>query len=243
MQIAFTGSTEVGHEIMKTAAKDIKRVTLELGGKSPMIVLDDADLDKAVATAHLGLFLNQGQCCCASSRIFVHEKIYDQFVERTVKMAKGRKLGAGWQQGITQGPQVSKEQQDKVLSYIESGRKQGAKVETGGTNGGFKKGFFVEPTVFTGVKDDMTIAQEEIFGPVMSILKFNDIDEVLKRANNTSKFDSTVCLVLPNSTSCRACQARCLSFDSCNSLVFLCAQITVWQRLCSRATLSRLSAS
>lgn len=183
-KIAFTGSTEVGLEIMKNAAKDLKRVTLELGGKSPAIVLEDADLDKAVASTHLGLFLNQGQCCCAGSRVFVHEKIYDQFVEKSVAAARQRRVGPGWDKTTQQGPQVSKEQQDRVLSYIASGKKEGARLVLGGNAVG-NKGYFVEPTVFADVQDDMKIAKEEIFGPVMSILKFKTIDEVVKRANNT----------------------------------------------------------
>jgi len=183
-KVAFTGSTEVGLEIMKNAARDLKRVTLELGGKSPVIVCADADLDKAVATAHVGLFLNQGQCCCAGSRILVHESIYDKFVEKSVAMAKGRKVGPGWDPSSQQGPQVSKEQQDRVLNYIKSGKEQGAKLMIGGNAWG-KKGFFVEPTVFADVKDHMKIAQEEIFGPVMSIMKYKDVEEAIKRANNT----------------------------------------------------------
>jgi len=184
-KIAFTGSTEVGIEIMRNAAIDVKRVTLELGGKSPLIILDDANIDRAVETAHVGLFLNQGQCCCASSRIFVHEKVYDEFVKKSVELAKQRKLGFGWEKETTQGPQISKEQQDKILNYIKSGKNQGAKLLLGGGKGNFKKGYFVEPTVFADVQDNMTIAQEEIFGPVMSVLKFKDVDEVIKRANNT----------------------------------------------------------
>jgi len=184
-KIAFTGSTEVGHEIMSTAAAHFKRVTLELGGKSPLVVCADADIDKAVAGAHLALFLNQGQCCCAGSRVFVDEKIYDQFVEKSVALAKQRKVGPGWEIATQQGPQVSLEQQQRILGYINLGKQQGAKLMTGGGNGGFKKGFFVEPTVFADVQDHMTIAQEEIFGPVMSILKFKDLDEVLHRANKS----------------------------------------------------------
>jgi len=184
-KIAFTGSTEVGIEIMKNAAIDIRRVTLELGGKSPLIIMDDANIDKAVETAHVGLFFNQGQCCCASSRIFVHEKVYDQFVKKSVDLAKQRKIGHGWEKDVTHGPQVSKEQQDKVLGLINSGKQQGAKLLLGGGKGPFQKGYFVQPTVFTEVQDNMTIAKEEIFGPVMSVLKFRDVDEVIKRSNNT----------------------------------------------------------
>jgi aldehyde dehydrogenase (NAD+) len=184
-KIAFTGSTEVGHEIMRTASKNFKRVTLELGGKSPLIVCADADLDKAAAGAHVALFLNQGQCCCAGSRIYVDEKIYDKFVEKSIQLAKSRKLGYGWLLDTQQGPQVSQEQQEKILEYIKSGKEQGARLLLGGGRGNFKKGYFVEPTVFADVRDDMKIAQEEIFGPVMSILKYKSIDEVIQRANKT----------------------------------------------------------
>jgi len=184
-KVAFTGSTEVGHEIMRNASRDLKRVTLELGGKSPLIVFPDANIDAAVEGAHIGLFFNQGQCCCAGSRIFVHERVYDEFVAKSVKLAKSRKVGPGWEADVSQGPQVSDEQQNKILAYIQSGVQAGAKLMTGGGRGPSKKGYFVEPTVFADVQDDMKIAQEEIFGPVMSILKFRETDEVLKRANKT----------------------------------------------------------
>jgi aldehyde dehydrogenase (NAD+) len=184
-KIAFTGSTEVGKIIMKNAAATMKRVTLELGGKSPNIVLDDCDLDAAVAGSHFGLYFNQGQCCCAGSRLFVHEKIYDKFIERITAINKTRKLGDPLDMETEQGPQVNKEQFDKILGYIESGKQQGAKCLTGGKRFG-DRGYYIEPTLFTDVKDEMTIAQEEIFGPVMSILKFKDLDEVAARANNNS---------------------------------------------------------
>lgn len=184
-KVAFTGSTEVGLKIMQnsTAGNKLRRVTLELGGKSPNIIMDDADIDLAVAQANFALFFNQGQCCIAGSRTFVHEKIYDQFVEKAVKNAKTAILGEGVDAKTTQGPQVSKEQQDKILNYIDLGKKEGARLLTGGGRPS-RKGYFVEPTVFADVTDDMTIAREEIFGPVMSILKFSDIEDVIKRANN-----------------------------------------------------------
>lgn len=183
-KIAFTGSTEVGQIVMETAAKSMKRVTLELGGKSPAIIFADSDLQKAVETAHLGLFLNQGQCCCAGSRLFVEESIYDKVVDLSVAVAKERKVGNSFDLSTRQGPQVSQEQMDKVLAYIETGKKEGAKLKTGGKRFG-DRGYFIEPTVFADVTDDMTIAREEIFGPVMSIIKFKDIKEVVRRANNT----------------------------------------------------------
>ncbi|HEY3246525.1 MAG TPA: aldehyde dehydrogenase family protein [Phycisphaerae bacterium] len=184
-KVAFTGSTEVGHLIMENAAKsNLKRITLELGGKSPNIVFADADLDQAVEGAHFALFFNQGQCCCAGSRLFVEEKVYDQFVEKSVARAKKRKVGDPFAADTEQGPQVDKDQFNKVMSYIEAGKREGAKLLTGGGRAG-DRGFFVEPTVFADVKDEMKIAQEEIFGPVMSIIKFKDINDVIKRANQT----------------------------------------------------------
>jgi aldehyde dehydrogenase (NAD+) len=184
-KVAFTGSTEVGHLIMEASAKsNLKRVTLELGGKSPNIVFADADMDQAVEGSHFALFFNQGQCCCAGSRLFVEEKCYDEFVERSVARAKKRTVGDPLDPTTEQGPQVDNTQFDKVMSYVESGKKEGAKLLCGGDRVG-NRGYFVRPTVFADVKDDMKIAQEEIFGPVMTILKFRDIDELVERANKT----------------------------------------------------------
>ncbi|MGA8029270.1 MAG: aldehyde dehydrogenase family protein [Bryobacteraceae bacterium] len=184
-KVAFTGSTEVGHLIMKAAAEtNLKRVTLELGGKSPNIVFADSDLDQAVEGSHFALFFNQGQCCCAGSRVFVEEKIYDQFVERSTERAKRRTVGDPLDKKTEQGPQVDNEQFNKVMGYVDSGKKEGAKLMCGGDRVG-DRGYFVAPTVFADVKDDMKIAQEEIFGPVMSILKFADMDELVDRANKT----------------------------------------------------------
>ncbi|MBV9084077.1 MAG: aldehyde dehydrogenase family protein [Acidobacteriaceae bacterium] len=182
-KVAFTGSTEVGHLIMKAAAEsNLKRVTLELGGKSPNIVFADSDLDQAVEGSHFALFFNQGQCCCAGSRAFVEEKIYDEFVQRSTERAKRRTVGNPFDPKTEQGPQVDNDQFNKVLSYIEAGKQQGAKLMCGGERVG-DRGYFVAPTVFADVKDDMRIAQEEIFGPVMSILKFKDMDDLVERAN------------------------------------------------------------
>jgi len=181
-KIAFTGSTNIGRLIQTSA--NLKRVTLELGGKSPVIVCDDADLDVAVASCHVGLFLNQGQCCCAGSRIYVQDTIYDAFVEKIVAKAKSIQIGAYDEPNAEQGPQVDSLQFDRVLEYIAKGKKEGATVATGGERHG-EKGYFVQPTIFTDVSDDMTIAKEEIFGPVMALMKFTSDEEVVERANAT----------------------------------------------------------
>ena len=184
-KVAFTGSTEVGHLIMEAAAKsNLKRVTLELGGKSPNIVFADTDLDDAVEGAHFGLFFNHGQCCCAGSRVFVEEKIYDQFVEKSGVRARNRTVGDPFDSHTEQGPQIDQAQFDKVMGYIDSGRGEGAKLVCGGERVG-DRGYFIQPTVFADVQDNMTIAKEEIFGPVMSVIPFKTIDEVVARANRT----------------------------------------------------------
>jgi len=184
-KVAFTGSTEVGHLIMKAAAEsNLKRITLELGGKSPNIVFADADADAAIQGAYFALFFNQGQCCCAGSRLFVEEKIHGQFVEKLTEIAKKRRVGDPFDMKTQQGPQVSREQYDRVTQYIDIGNREGAKLVAGGKRVG-DKGFFVEPTVFDNVKDDMKIAQEEIFGPVLCVMPFKDVDEVIARANKT----------------------------------------------------------
>jgi aldehyde dehydrogenase (NAD+) len=184
-KVAFTGSTEVGHLIMEAAAKsNLKRVTLELGGKSPNIVFADADMEEAIEGCHFGLFFNQGQCCCAGSRLFVESKCYDEFVERSITRAKRRTVGDPMDPNTEQGPQVDDVQFNKVMGYIESGKRDGAKLAHGGERVG-SRGYFIEPTVFVDVKDDMQIAREEIFGPVMSIIKFDDLNDVVRRANKT----------------------------------------------------------
>ena len=183
-KIAFTGHYETAQKIMVDAAGTLKRLTFELGGKSPNVVFADADLDAAVAGAEFGLFFNQGQCCCAGSRLFVEEKVHDQFVEKVVARAKERKLGNPFDLETTQGPQVDADQFNKILSYIDKGKSEGAKCLTGGQRHG-NKGYFIEPTVFDHVTDNMAIARDEIFGPVMSILPFKNVDEIIDRANNT----------------------------------------------------------
>src|SRR6267154_1148047 len=184
-KVAFTGSTEVGRLIMTAAAQsNLKRVTLELGGKSPNIVFADTDLDAAVEGAHMGIFVNQGQSCCAGSRVFVEEKIYQQFVEKSVARAAKRRVSDPLDPTTDQGPQVDQSQFDRIMGYIESGRTEGATLACGGERVG-NRGYFIRPTVFADVQDDMTIAREEIFGPVMSVIAFKDVDEAIARANNT----------------------------------------------------------
>ena len=184
-KISFTGSTEVGRQILaKNGHPNIKRITLELGGKSANIILDDADIDSALLHAHAGVFGNQGQSCNAGTRLYVHSKIYDDFVERSVKLAKERILGDPFSAETTQGPQINASQQKKIHGYIKSGLEQNARLLTGKSlyQG---KGYFVNPAVFVDVKEEMNIAKEEIFGPVMSILRFNDDAEVVQRANSS----------------------------------------------------------
>jgi aldehyde dehydrogenase (NAD+) len=184
-KVAFTGSGEVGHLIMEAAGRsNLKRVSLELGGKSPNIVFADADMDQAIEGSHFALFFNQGQACCAGSRLFVEDKVYDEFVDKSVARASRRTVGDPFDATTEQGPQIDCIQFDKVMSYIDSGKCEGAELLTGGKRVG-DRGYFIEPTVFANVKDEMKIAREEIFGPVMSIIKFHDIDEVVERANNT----------------------------------------------------------
>jgi aldehyde dehydrogenase (NAD+) len=183
-KIAFTGHYETAQKIMIDAAGTLKRLTFELGGKSPNVVFADADLDAAVAGAEFGLFFNQGQCCCAGSRLFVEQSVHDKFVEKVVARAKQRQIGDPFDPNTTQGPQVDADQFNKIMSYIDKGKSEGAQCQTGGNRVG-TKGFFIEPTVFTGVRDEMAIATDEIFGPVMSILPFNGVDEIIERANST----------------------------------------------------------
>ncbi|XP_051750868.1 aldehyde dehydrogenase, mitochondrial-like [Ctenopharyngodon idella] len=184
-KVAFTGSTDVGHLIQRASStSNLKKVTLELGGKSPNIILSDANMEEAVEQSHFALFFNQGQCCCAGSRTYVQESIYDEFVERSVERAKKRVVGDPFDLKTEQGPQVDEEQFQKILGYISSGKREGAKLMCGG-GAAADRGYFIQPTVFGDVKDDMTIAREEIFGPVMQILKFKSLEEVIERANDS----------------------------------------------------------
>jgi aldehyde dehydrogenase (NAD+) len=185
-KIAFTGSTVVGQEIMRSAADTMKRLTLELGGKSPNIVFADADIDSAVKGAITGIFYGKGEVCNAGSRLFLESKIQDEFLEKLVARAKKMQPADPLDPKTRMGAIVSQEQMKTVLGYIETGKKEGAKLIAGGNrvsvDGG--KGFFIEPTIFGGVKNEMTIAQEEIFGPVLATLSFDDIDQVIQQANN-----------------------------------------------------------
>ncbi|XP_036087939.1 aldehyde dehydrogenase family 1 member A3 isoform X3 [Rousettus aegyptiacus] len=183
-KIAFTGSIEVGKLVKEAASRsNLKRVTLELGGKNPCIVCADADLDLAVQCAHQGVFFNQGQCCTAASRVFVEEQVYAEFVRRSVEFAKKRPVGDPFDVRTEQGPQIDQHQFDRILDLIESGKEEGAKLECGGS--AMKdRGLFIKPTVFSEVTDTMRIAKEEIFGPVQPILKFKTMEEVIRRANS-----------------------------------------------------------
>ncbi len=183
-KIAFTGSTEVGKSIMERASKTLKRVTLELGGKSPNIILPDADLSKAIPGALNGVMFNQGQVCCAGSRVFIQKKQFDNVVADMASHAEKIKQGAGLHSDTEIGPLVSIEQQNRVLGYIEKGINEGAELVVGGQKP-FEEGYFVSPTIFANVKDEMTIAKEEIFGPVISAMPYDDLDELIARANNS----------------------------------------------------------
>ncbi|TDI96486.1 MAG: aldehyde dehydrogenase family protein [Deltaproteobacteria bacterium] len=187
-KVAFTGSTEVGHEIVKASAGNLKRVSLELGGKSPCIVLDDADIELAAEGVAGAIFFNHGQCCCAGSRIFAGPKVREELTERVVEIAKNTKLGDGFDPETAMGPLVSGEQYDRVCNYIGSGEEQGAKLLVGGRQRprGLDRGYFVSPTIFSEVRSDMSIVREEIFGPVVVIQPFEDPEEVVAKGNDTA---------------------------------------------------------
>ncbi|KAL1642454.1 aldehyde dehydrogenase (NAD(P)(+)) ald5 [Diplodia intermedia] len=185
-KIAFTGSTVIGRQILKSAAgSNLKKVTLELGGKSPNIVFEDADIDNAISWVNFGIFFNHGQCCCAGSRIYVQESIYDKFLARFKERALQNVVGDPFDQGTFQGPQVSQLQFDRIMSYIEHGKSSGATCETGGKRKG-DKGYFIEPTIFSNVTEDMKIMQEEIFGPVCAIAKFKTREDAIRIGNSTT---------------------------------------------------------
>ncbi|CAI0628955.1 unnamed protein product [Linum tenue] len=184
-KVSFTGSTEVGRKVMQAAAlSNLKPVSLELGGKSPVLIFDDADVDKAVDLALLAIFYNKGEVCAAGSRVFVQEGIYDEFVKKLAVKAKEWTVGDPLDPTTRVGPQVNKTQFERVLSYIEHGKREGATLLTGGKPAA-ETGFYIQPTVFTDVKEDMMISRDEIFGPVMALMKFKTIEEGIKYANNT----------------------------------------------------------
>ncbi|CAG7846154.1 Aldehyde dehydrogenase Short=ALDDH; Short=ALDH [Serendipita indica DSM 11827] len=184
-KVAFTGSTLVGRSIMKAAASsNLKKVTLELGGKSPNIIFDDADIDQAVKWSAFGIFFNHGQCCCAGSRVYVQASIYDKFVDLFTKHVKTLKVGDPFEADTFQGPQVSQTQQERIMGYINSGKAEGATVHMGGDRHG-EDGYFIQPTVFTDTTPDMTICREEIFGPVVVVSKFEDEKDIIKQANDS----------------------------------------------------------
>lgn len=187
-KVAFTGGTSTGRSIMKAASSNIKNISLELGGKSPNIVFDDADFETAVDYALFAIFCNQGQVCSAGSRLILQEGIYDRFIERLAARAKRIKIGKGTDEGIEMGPLISEEHMNKVLKYIEYGKEEGAKLVCGGNRiltDELKNGYFVEPTIFIDTTPDMKIVREEIFGPVLAVQKFKDEKEAVYLANNT----------------------------------------------------------
>ncbi len=186
-KVAFTGSTEVGKGIMREAAGTLKRVSLELGGKSPNIVFADADMEAAVRGALTGIFYNKGEVCAAGSRLLLEERVHDEFLAKLTERVKGLKVGDPLDKATRMGPVVSKQQLDTVMGYIEAGRKEGARVVAGGERAsvGNGKGYFVQPTIFAGVKNSMKIAREEIFGPVLAVIPFKDVDEGIARGNET----------------------------------------------------------
>src|SRR5712692_3438551 len=182
-KIAFTGSTEVGKLIVQAAAGNLKKVSLELGGKSPNVVFKDADLDVAVAGAASAIFFNHGQCCCAGSRLYVEQDIFDKVVDGVAERAKKINVGPGLDPKTEMGPLVSQEQLNRVCSYLDSGASQGAKAVVGGHKKG-DKGYFVEPTVLVDTTEDMKVVQEEIFGPVVVAMPFTNAEELVPRAND-----------------------------------------------------------
>ena len=181
-KIAFTGGSATGRIIMQAASKNLKRISLELGGKSPNIVFADSDIDSAVDGAMTGIFFNQGEVCCAGSRLFIEKSIHEEFIDKLSNKAANMRVGNPEDTGTQMGAQVSKEQFDKILGYIETGKQEGAKLVTGGERCG-ERGYFIKPTIFDAVDNNMRIAKEEIFGPVVSAITFDDVDEVVRQGN------------------------------------------------------------
>jgi acyl-CoA reductase-like NAD-dependent aldehyde dehydrogenase len=183
-KIAFTGSTAVGRHVLQASAGNMKKVTLELGGKSPNIIFDDADLDVALPAAAMTISRNSGQICSAGTRLLVHESLHDEVAERVAGLVAGYKVGSPFDSDTQLGPLISARQMERVLSYVDTGKNEGARVSLGGGRVG-QSGYFVRPTVFSQVSNDMRIAREEIFGPVLSIIPFKDENDAAAKANDT----------------------------------------------------------
>ena len=183
-KIAFTGSTEVGKLILKAAAGNLKKVSLELGGKSPNIVFQDADIDATIPGAAMAIFFNHGQCCCAGSRLYIEDKQFDKVVDGVSQLASKIRIGPGLEPTTDMGPLVSEEQLNRVCGYLESGYKEGAKAAVGGSRYG-DKGYFVKPTVLVNTNEKMKVVREEIFGPVVTAIPFKDVDDLIAKANDS----------------------------------------------------------
>jgi acyl-CoA reductase-like NAD-dependent aldehyde dehydrogenase len=187
-KIAFTGEDKTGQKIVQASTGNLKRVSLELGGKAPNIVFADADIDAAVRGAITGIFFNQGQVCCAGSRLFLEKSIHDEFMTKLQERVSKMQQGNGMDEKTQIGPQVSREQQERIMNYIGIAQKEGAKLCAGGEapGGDLSKGYFVKPTIFSGVNNEMRIAQEEVFGPVLAVIPFSSVDEVAEQANKVN---------------------------------------------------------
>jgi aldehyde dehydrogenase (NAD+) len=185
-KVAFTGSTAIGRKVLQAAAEsNMKRTTLELGGKSPNIVFADCDFEQTVATSLEGVYMNAGQCCCAGTRLLVQDTIYDKFINRLAELATQRKIGNPFNDETEQGPVIDEEQFNRIMDYIKVGKQEGARLVAGGYQVG-DKGYFIAPTIFVDVDDNMRISKEEIFGPVLVVEKFSSMDEAIEKANNTN---------------------------------------------------------
>ncbi len=223
-KISFTGSTATGKRIMRTAAEDLKRVSLELGGKNPVVVFDDVDIEAAVEWVAFGAFINQGQVCTATSRLLIQDGIADRFLKRLVEVTEAIRVGAGTEEGVKMGPLVSQPQYDKVMAYIGAGRAAGAKVLTGGGRPmGRDAGFFVQPTIFAGVTPDMSIWREEIFGPVLSVMRFADEAEAVRLANDTAYGLAATVLTADAARAERVADAldAGITWQNCNNMVVI----------------------
>lgn len=187
-KVAFTGEDKTGRKIVEYSGGNLKRVSLELGGKAPNIVFADADMDAAVKGAIMGIFFNQGQVCCAGSRLFLESSIHDEFLTKLTERAKNLRQGPGLDEKTQIGPQVSKEQQERIMNYVKIAQGEGANLVCGGETptGDLSKGYFVKPTIFKGVKNEMRIAQEEVFGPLLAVIPFNSMEEVAEQANKVT---------------------------------------------------------